>query len=189
MGYYSDAELKSLGFKSVGQNVKVSTKASFYKTEQISLGDNVRIDDFCVFSAGLGGIEIGKNVHIAVYSSLIGAGSIIVSDYCNISSRVSIYSSSDDFSGEFMSNPTIPSEYTNVYSASVILHEHVLLGSGSIILPGITLGKGVAVGALSLVKNDMPEFVICTGQPAKVVKYRKRDLLSLQIKMEENGKS
>ncbi len=187
MGCYTEAELKYLGFKALGQNIKVSTKASFYKTENIILGDNVRIDDFCVLSAGTGGIEIGKNVHIAVYSSLIGAGRIIVSDYCNISSRVSIYSSSDDFSGTFMSNPTIPVEYTNVYSAPVLLKEHVLIGSGSIILPGITLEKGVAVGALSLVKNDMPEFVICAGQPARIIKSRKRDLLSLQIKMDENG--
>lgn len=187
MGCYSEGELNTLGFKSVGQNVKVSDRASFYNIEQISLGDNVRIDDFCVLSAGSGGIEIGRNVHIAVYSSLIGAGRIVVSDYCNISSRVSIYSSSDDYSGTFMSNPTIPSEYTNVYSASVILQEHVLIGSGSIILPGITLGKGVAVGALSLVKNDMPEFVICAGQPAKIIKARKKDLLSLQIQLESNG--
>ena len=187
MGFYSESELSSLGFKSIGSNVKLSKKASIYKSQNISLGDNVRIDDFCVLSAGDGGIEIGRNVHVAVYTSLIGAGKIVVSDYCNISSRVSIYSSSDDFTGAFMSNPTVPCEYTNVYSASVTLHEHVLIGSGSIILPGITLGKGVAVGALSLVKNDMPEFVICAGQPAKIIKNRKRDLLIFQAKMEDNG--
>ncbi|QMI05664.1 acyltransferase [Citrobacter sp. RHB25-C09] len=187
MGCYTDAELKSLGFKVLGKNIKVSNKASFYNAENITLGDNVRIDDFCVLSAGSGGIEVGKNVHIAVFSSLIGAGRIVVSDYCNISSRVSIYSSSDDYSGAFMSNPTIPPEYTNVYSAPVLLKEHVLIGSGSIILPGITLEKGVAVGALSLVKNDMPEFVICAGQPAKIIKSRKRELLSLQMKMKANG--
>ncbi|RKQ40370.1 acyltransferase [Enterobacter sp. R1(2018)] len=186
MSYYTLEELSQLGFNNLGKNVRVSKKTSFYGIHNISLSDNVRIDDFCVLSAGDGGIEVGKNVHIAVYSSLIGNGRIIVSDYCNISSRVAIYSSTDDFSGEYMSNPTVPAEYTNVYTASVILKPHVLIGSGSIVLPGVTLAEGVAVGAMSLVKNDMPEFVICIGQPAKILKERKRDLLEMQKRLEEN---
>lgn len=74
MSFYSTDELRKLGFYSVGSNVRISRKASFYGIERISIGSNVRIDDFCVLSAGLGGITIGNYIHIAVYSSLIGAG-------------------------------------------------------------------------------------------------------------------
>ncbi|MFP1454295.1 acyltransferase [Escherichia coli] len=95
----------------------------------------MRIDDFCVFSAGKGGIYIGNYIHIAVYSSLIGSEKIVLSDYSNISSRVSIYSSNDDYSGRFMSNPMIPAEFTNVTHAPVIIGKHVIIGSGSIVLP------------------------------------------------------
>ena len=73
--------VEALGFASVGENVQISDRASFYGSNRISLGSNVRIDDFCVFSAGVGGISIGDYVHVAVYSSLIGAGKITLSDF------------------------------------------------------------------------------------------------------------
>lgn len=174
--------IEQMGFASVGESVDISDRASFYGTARIALGSNVRIDDFCVLSAGQGGISIGQHVHIAVYSSLIGAGKITLSDFCNISSRVSIYSSNDDYSGATMTNPTVPSEYTGVTHADVLLGKHVIIGSGSVILPGVTLEEGVAVGALSLVNRDCIAFGIYTGNPARRVKERKRDLLELEQK-------
>ena len=170
--------IEAIGFARVGTNVLVSDKASFYGAERISLGNNVRIDDFCVFSAGEGGIAIGDFVHVAVYSSLIGAGRISIADYCNLSSRVSIYSSSDDYSGATMTNPTVPNEYKDVTHADVILEKHVIIGCGSVILPGVTLGEGVAVGALSLIKKSCEPFGIYSGNPAQRLGARKRDLLA-----------
>lgn len=171
------AAIERMGFASVGRDVFISDRASFHNCGNISLGNNVRIDDFCVLSAGLGGITIESYVHVAVYSSLIGAGNITVSDFCNISSRVSIYSSSDDFSGATMTNPMVPAQYKGVKTADVFLGRHVILGSGAIILPGVCLNEGAAVGALSLVNQDCVAFAIYAGVPAKFVKERKRDLL------------
>lgn len=187
MAWLTPQELQTMGFKSFGKNVLISRLASFYGVEHITIGNNVRIDDFCVISAGKGGIDIGNYIHIAVYSSLIGAGHISLSDYCNISSRVSIYSSTDDFSGEYMTNPMIDANLTHVTSAPVSLEKHVLIGSGSVILPGTTLFQGVAVGALSLVKESLPEFTICAGQPAKIIKKRERELLTLEHKITNHG--
>ena len=180
MAMLSREIVDKMGFASVGKNVHISDRASFYNTANISLGDNVRIDDFCVLSAGLGGITIGNYIHIAVFSSLIGAGKITLSDYCNISSRVSIYSSNDDYSGATMTNPTLPSQYTGVTYADVLLGKHVIVGSGSIILPGISLEEGVAIGALSLVTKNCEAFGIYDGNPARRIKSRSRDLLTLE---------
>lgn len=172
--------IEQLGFASVGENVQISDRASFYGVSRIILGNNVRIDDFCVLSAGDGGIMVGDYVHIAVYSSLIGAGRITLSYFCNISSRVAIYSSNDDYTGTTMTNPTVPSEYTGVTHADVFLGKHVIVGSGSVILPGVTLEEGVAVGALSLVQKNCEAFGIYVGNPARRIKERKRDLLELE---------
>ena len=177
--------IEKMGFNSIGENVKISDRASFYNPSKISIGNNVRIDDFCVLSAGLEGIFIGNYIHIAVYSSLIGAGRITLSDFCNISSRVSIYSSNDDYSGVTMTNPTIPSQYTGVTHADVFLEKHVIIGSGSVILPGITLQEGVAIGALSLVTKDCEAFFIYAGNPLQRIKQRKRDLLKLEKDLSE----
>lgn len=175
--------IEALGFASVGENVQISERASFYGTNRISLGSNIRIDDFCVIAAGLKGIFIGKYVHIAVGSTLIGAGRITISDFGGLSSRVSIYSSSDDYSGTSMTNPTVPSEYTGVTHADVFLGKHVIVGSGSVILPGVTLEDGVAVGALSLVHKNCEAFGIYAGNPARRIKGRKRDLLELEQRL------
>lgn len=180
MSFYTEDELSAIGFKSVGKNVRLSRKASIYNAANISFGDNVRIDDFVVMSAGIGGIELGNYIHIAVYTSLIGAGKIVLGDYANVSSKVAIYSSNDDYSGEWMTNPTVPSELTNVTHADVVIGKHVIIGCGSVVLPGVTLREGVAIGALTLVNRDCEAFGIYSGVPAKHIKNRQTNLLQLE---------
>ena len=181
MSIYSEIELQQLGFANLGKNLRISKKASFYGIERISIGSNVRIDDFCVLSAGDGGIEIGSYIHIAVYSSLIGGGKITLNDFCNISSRVSIYSSNDDYSGEFMTNPMVPEQFTNVTTDTVVLGKHTIVGSGSVILPGVELGEGAAVGALSLVRRNVEAFSVIAGNPAHKIKDRSKGLLEKEF--------
>jgi len=180
MSYYDENELLEIGFASVGKNVKISRKASFYNASQISIGDFSRIDDFCVLSAGTGGIRVGRNVHIAVFSGLIGKALIELDDFANLSSRVMVYSSNDDYSGNALTNPTIPPQFTNVTSAPVAIKKHVIIGSGSIVLPGVTLHEGVAIGALSLINHDCERFGIYAGSPAKLLRSRSEKLLDLE---------
>ncbi len=183
MGWITNAQLREMGFASFGKNARLSDKASYYNCKNIRLGDNVRIDDFCVLSAGVGGIDIGDYIHVAVFSSLIGAENISIASFSNISSRVSIFSSNDDYSGASMTNPTVPSDFTNVQHAEVSIGRHVIIGAGSIVLPGVTIEDGVAVGALSLVKKDCESFGIYAGVPAKLIDKRKRNLLELEKKL------
>lgn len=182
------AELERMGFASLGVDVKLSDRAAIYGASRIALGDHARIDDFCVLSAGAGGISIGRNVHVAVYTSMMGAGRITVGDFANLSSRVAIYSSNNDYSGHKMTNPTVPAEYTGVTSADVLLGRHVIVGSGCVILPGVTLGEGVALGALSLVNADCEPFKIYAGIPARLRGERSRDLLAVEQQFLANQK-
>jgi acetyltransferase-like isoleucine patch superfamily enzyme len=180
MAYYSSEELIDMGLKTFGNDVFISNKCSIYNAQNIVIGNSVRIDDFCVLSAGSGGINIGSYIHIGVYTSIIGGGKVILEDYCNISSKVAIYSSNDDYSGEFMTNPMIDSKYTNVTMEAIIISQHVIIGSGSIILPGVILNKGCAIGALSLVKKDIPGFTIYAGNPIKFIKKRENNILDIE---------
>lgn len=77
MAYYTDEELKNFGFKFVGKNVKISDKASIYNFDQISIGDNSRIDDFCVIS---GKVKIGRNVHITPMCLIAGGEKGVICD-------------------------------------------------------------------------------------------------------------
>lgn len=189
MGYLNQSDLSEIGFKFIGKNVRISKKASIYNPAQISIGNNVRIDDFAIISAGENGIVIGDYVHIAGFCGLVGAAEIRMDDFSGLSSRVFIYSSSDDYSGASLTNPTVPEEFRNVESGKVHLGKHVIVGTCATILPGVTIGKGSAIGAYSLVNKDIPESVIATGQPCRVIKKRKADIFKLEEELRKKEKS
>ena len=173
--FYSMEELKDMGFKSIGADLSISKKASFYGVENISIGSHVRIDDFCILS---GEISIGDYIHIAAYSALYGSDAgIQINEFANISSRVCIYAVTDDYSGESMTSPMIPDEYKNLQKAPVYIGRHAIIGSGSVILPGSEIGEGCAVGSLSLIKNALDAWWIYAGIPAKKLKERRKGLL------------
>jgi acetyltransferase-like isoleucine patch superfamily enzyme len=180
MAFLNNNGLTEIGFASLGENVWISDKASIYGAERIRIGSNVRIDDFCILSAGEGGISIGNHVHIGAAATLIGKGAITLDDFCNLSGRVSIYSSSDDYSGAGMTNPMVPDQYKRVCDDAVHLGRHVIVGCASVILPGSNLREGCAVGALSMVGSDWPPFTILAGVPARRLRDRRRDLLALE---------
>ena len=176
--FYSSVELQKIGFAFVGENVLVSRKASIYSPEKISIGSRVRIDDFCILS---GKITLGNNIHIAAYSALYGGeAGIVLQDYANISSRVCIYAVSDDYSGCTMTNPTVPDKYKHIQNAQVMIEKHVIIGSGSTVLPGVTLSEGSAIGAMSLCKETTEPWKIYAGIPVKAMKDRSRKLLELE---------
>ncbi|RZJ29947.1 MAG: acyltransferase [Flavobacterium sp.] len=177
MGFLSRDVLEQMGFAALGENVSISDKASIYNPSKITIGSNVRIDDFCIISAGNSGIEFGNYVHIACYVSLIGSEKIYVGDYVGISSRTAVYSSSDDYSGNFLVGPTIPNECKNVDNRPVIFEKLSLVGAGCVILPGVTIGEGTAVGALSLVAKNLEPWGIFIGSPAKYIKPRSKEML------------
>ncbi|MDA8934592.1 acyltransferase [Flavobacteriales bacterium] len=184
--YYTRKELKVIGFKSIGENVLISKKSSIYSAENIELGDNVRVDDFCVLSASKS-LKIGSYVHIGCYSSIIGAGEVLIEDYCGISGKVSIYSSNDDYTGLSMTNPMVPEEYTKVSSGPVIIKKHSIIGCNCVILPNTILNQGVSVSSLSLLYGEYESFSVYSGVPAKKISNRQKRLLKYE-KLLQNTK-
>lgn len=179
--FYSEKELKELGFKSIGTNVLISKKCSVYGAQNISIGSNVRIDDFCILS---GKIQIGNYVHIAAGVMLFGGDyGIILEDFVGISSRCAVYAASDDYSGEALTNPTIPDKFRKVTGGTVRFKKHSLVGSGCTVLPNVTVGEGTSIGSMSLVNKTLDVWGIYVGIPCRRVKDRSKKLLSFEIEM------
>jgi acetyltransferase-like isoleucine patch superfamily enzyme len=178
--FLSPAELRDIGFRQVGVNCCISRYARFYGSAAMRLGDNVRIDDFSIIS---GTVILGNHVHIASHCAFHAGGddaSITMGDFSGASGRVSIYARSDDYSGNWMTNPTVPEALTNAISKSVVIGRHAIIGTGSVILPGVTMEEGSALGAMSLANKTLPAFTIHSGIPAKFLKARQRQLLDLE---------
>ena len=160
----------------------ISPKAAIYGN--VTMGDNVRIDDFCILT---GDITIGNNVHIGCFSFLSGSEGIVIGDYVGISPRMSMFTASDDYSGLSLSNPTIPDEYKpGLHRGSITIGVHVLIGANCVILPGVDIGEGCAIGAFSLINKDMEQWNIYSGVPARKMKERSRELIELQQEYEES---
>jgi len=178
MGYLSEKQLQTMGFKSLGRDVRISEKASVYEPERIEIGDNSRIDDFCVVS---GRVEIGRNVHIAPHCLVAGGEKgITLSDFSGLAYFVQIFSQSDDYSGNSLTNPTVPVQYKKESKAAVFLGRHVIVGAGSVIFPGVHVAEGCSIGAMTLVNKSTSPWGVYAGNPARRVKERSRRLLDLE---------
>lgn len=176
--FYSPEELSELGLNTYGENVLISRRASIYSPEKISIGSNVRVDDFCILS---GKIQLGNYIHIAAYSALYGAeDGIYIDDYAGLSSRVSIYAASDDYSGAGMTNPMIDEQYRNVISAPVKIGKYVNIGATCVVMPGVTLKEGSAFGNFSYINKDAESWTINAGVPATKKATRLKHILDLE---------
>jgi acetyltransferase-like isoleucine patch superfamily enzyme len=188
-GYYTEDDLCDAGFRSLGRNVRIAKNCTIVGVENISIGNQVRIDCNCtILAAGTGWVTLGSFIHIGSYVYLGGKDGIMVADFCALSQRVSIYSRSDDYSGKRLIAPMVPEKFTGGVGGKVQLQRHVVVGSGSVILPGVTVGEGSSVGALSLVNRNLPEWGVYFGCPARKVENRSKDLLDLEKRfLEEFG--
>lgn len=178
MAYLNEDQLREAGFKRLGKNVKISEKASIYNPELIEVGDNSRVDDFCVLS---GKLVIGKYCHITPMCLVAGgAPGIYFSDFCTLAYGVKVFAQSDDYSGLTLTNSLIPAKYKLEKRKAVSLGRHVIIGAGSVVFPGVSIAEGCAVGAMSLVNRGTKPWGVYVGNPARRVKERKQDMLELE---------
>lgn len=175
--FYSEQELQDLGFKSIGNNVKISKRASIYKPELMKIGNNVRIEDYCVIN---GNVSIGNNVMICVFCLLDGYAGITIEDNVTFAAKVSVHSGSDDYSGRSLFGCFAPMELRKEHvSAPVLIKRHTLIGDSAIIMPNVILEEGTAIGAFSFVNKSTNKWGIYAGIPAKRIKERERNILNL----------
>lgn len=176
--FLSQEEIAEIGFKSVGQDCLISRNARFYSPQNMTIGDNVRIDDFCILS---GNITLGSHIHISAYVALYGAMGIVIGDYSGVSPKSVIYSAMDDFSGEYLIGPIHPEGTTNVIGGIVIIENYCQIGSNTVVFPNLTIKEGSVIGACSLVSKSQPAWSICYGVPAVKHGARSKKLLQFVV--------
>lgn len=178
MSYYDEKELETLGFKRYGKNVKISKLAAIYNHDQIEIGDNTRIDDFCVIS---GKVVLGRNVHIAVFCNVAGGeAGIEMHDFSGLAYGCQVFAQSDDYSGRTLTNPTVPDKYKHETKAAIVIGRHCILGTAAVVFPGVTIAEGTAIASMSIVNRSTEAWSIYMGTPARRVKARSQALLELE---------
>jgi len=174
---YTVSELEQLGIR-VGANPSIDSSVRFFNPEKIVIGHYARIDCLALLSAGEEGITIGRNVHIAASAFVFGGGGqVVISDFSALSARVTLFTATDDFSEGYLTNPTVPEKYKKIRRGPIVLERHVVIGAASVVLPGVTLARGSAVGAMSLVHQNVGEYEVVFGVPFRVIGRRDPDRL------------
>lgn len=182
-GYYSSAELRAFPFVRVGENSAIARNCTIVGLHNIAVGDHVRIDSGTVIIAAAGALRIGNHVQIGIGCVIGARGGVDLEDYSSLSHGARILSAIDDFSGRHMTNSTLPDGVLGVTAAPVRIGRYVPIGSGTIVLPGVEVGEGAAVGALSLVNRSLDPWRIYSGNPVNDLGPRSRDLLALAARL------
>jgi galactoside O-acetyltransferase len=120
-------------------------------------------------------------VHITAFNNLLSGRSLIeIHDFATLAFGCHIVAQSDDYSGRTMTNSTVPASYKLEKSETIRIGRHAILGTGTIVLPGVTIGEGVSAGAATVFLKDAEEWSIYVGAPARRLKERSRNLLKLE---------
>jgi galactoside O-acetyltransferase len=174
--YYDENELRSMGYKSVGTDVRVSKVAIINHPELVSIGNHVAIDAFTYIATQM---EIGNYIHIAIGVAIIGSAKskLVMEDYSFIASHSTLVCGTDDFTGEGLGGPTIPIQYRKITFGTITLKKYSGTGAHVVIMPNIIIGEGTMVGACALVTKSLDPWGIYIGIPAKCIKDRKRDII------------
>jgi acetyltransferase-like isoleucine patch superfamily enzyme len=137
------------------------------------LDDNVAIHPQAILENGAGAeIVIGKNTSVHPWCQLRAhLSSIEIGAGVMIAAGCALYSYDHGIAG----GSTIR-EQALTSRGPIIVDEGAWLGTGSIVLSGVRIGKGAVIGAGSVVTRDVPEFAIAVGNPARVMKYRNTSL-------------
>ena len=166
--------------KSCGSNVIIGKTVRIRHPELVEIGDNVIIDDFTYISTQL---TIESHCHIASGSKIIGGpkAQVKMGNFSTLAPNVVLAAGSDDYiSG--IASPLVPKEYKgNVQIGCITLGKHSIVGANSVVLPDVMFGTGAAVGALSLVKDSLEDWVLYAGIPAKKISIRdKKAIINLE---------
>lgn len=139
-----------LFFKKLGRNALIDYKTYFRYPSKIKVGENVSINRGCEFYPVL----------------LAEGGTITIGNNVAFGPNVKIFAGGHDYKTVDLITTAAP----------VLICDDVWVGGNTTILQGTTLGRGVIIGAGSVVTRDIPPYSIAVGNPAKVIKKRNLSL-------------
>lgn len=138
-------------------------------------GKGVNVEHGAFFGGGRG-IRIGNNSAIGLNARI--SGPLAIGDDVMMGPNVSIYTQNHE-----TENIHKPMRLQTAPKKKVVIGSDCWIGANAVILPGVTVGKGVIIGAGAVVSRDVPDYAVVGGVPARVIKYReeRKDLPKLKV--------
>jgi acetyltransferase-like isoleucine patch superfamily enzyme len=148
----------------------VSWSASVQFSPCITFGEGTVVKSFAVIQTHTGRITIGRKCAISSFDHLsTDDGDIVIGDYVRLAPSVTIIGGTKEhFRKDMLIMDQPPSAKKGIH-----IGDDVLLGAGSVVLPGCTIFQGAVIGAGSVVTEDVPPYAIVAGSPARTIGERK----------------
>lgn len=183
MSGWNDKIKKTFGY--CGTNVFIGKNTIFTNPKNVFLGDNIRIDPFCLITTGL---KIDSYAQICSHAVLGGGNkhTITLGKWNFIGYGSKLFCASEDYSGDF--GPVNEFWGNNkIFRGDIIFKDYSGIASDVMVLPNITLPEGCNIGAKSFVysKVDLKEWAIFIGNPLKFHKNRNKDNV-IKFSLDEN---
>lgn len=157
----------------LGFDAEVDDGVRFVGFGTVRIGPYSRVDTDVVLSVGPSGVDVGRNCHIGVGSVILASSrGFFMDDFAGISVGVKVFTSSDDYSGKALTNPTVPERFRQLDVGTVEIGKHGIVGANSVLLPGVRVGDYSAVGALSVIRRSIPPGLVVAGNPVRIVQRR-----------------
>ena len=155
-------------FAKLGQNVVFEPGVLVFHPENIEIGDNVYVGHNAILKGYYRGkMVIGTDTWIGQGAFFHSAGDLTIGRAVGIAPHVKVLTSLHTEAGR-----DVPILGSPVSMARVRIEGDSDLGIGSIVLPGVTVGRGAQVGAGAVVTRDVPPYAIVAGSPARLLRYR-----------------
>lgn len=134
----------------------------------VSIGDGTTIGDMTIISTMPdGSLTIGKDCHINSFNVLGAATNVSIGDHCIFAAFVHITDATHEYD-----TPEILIKNAPIYGAPVTIGKNVWLGSGAMVLKGVSIGDGTVIGAKALVNKSIPANSVAVGIPCRPIKSR-----------------
>ncbi len=127
------------------------------------LGKHSVIESYCCINNAVGDVTIGDYTRIGIHCTVIGPVSI--GSHVNLAQGITITALNHNFS-----NASQRIDEQGISTQPVVISDDVWIGANAVILPGVTIGRHAVVAAGAVVTNDVPDYTVVGGVPAKVIK-------------------
>lgn len=168
---HGSGQFKRSQFRQIGHGVVFELGVLVFHPENIEIEDNVYIGHYTILKGyHRGRMVIGSGTWIGQQCFLHSAGDIIIGSNVGIGPGVKIITSFHTEEGILK-----PILHSQIEFATVVIEDDCDIGLGAIILPGATVGRGAQVGAGAVVTQNVPEYAVVAGVPAKILRMRTND--------------
>lgn len=149
--------------KGKGASIRRRTRIDVLPWNVFTVGSNSTIEDFTTINNGVGAVEIGRNTRIGIGNTLIGP--VEVRNDVRLAQNVVLSGLNHNYE-----DISLPIHAQGVSTSKIIIKEATWIGSNSVIVAGVTVGKHCIVAGGSVVTKDVPDYAVVGGNPAKILK-------------------